>query len=600
MPYAPWVFAILTKLPLEDPTLTYNDAFEAIAGGPIDWALVDDFLDAATAAGVEWLDPWFVHPYRKKPEGALIRYSHGDGTESLWTGVHIAHHKPSTATLTWGDAISGTLTSMVALSKGVATIRRSPRGPVSFPASQLEPEQDSDENYGIDSAESLHEIGPDHEETSANGEAFKEHISKFGEPVTSQDTEKRRHGEWVHTILNHLGEDPEAPFEDEIGWAFIADFFDAARECEIEGLTSWEVWPYRNDSVLALVRHVGYDDNEETEEVLQWERVDIRGHTPNASSPTWGDVVVHTVDSVTDLLPNRPVAHTPVAADDSQSPERNEQRQPAGAEYINRLLSYRREAAALSNQVRLSRMARYLIASSVLTALVSLVGAIAVNAATWRLVNMKPYNIAGCALLAVLSIAFTIGIQIHNRLPKVEGQKRRSLVELKLELDLLEERRVLEAAQGARSSKERQHSYRESIPLEIDRLRRETRRYRRVHNFFQWGLFSASVAISVTTAIYDPPQPGKGILITLGAFVSFTTAITGYFKFRERAFNLQQTADAIEQHATAYDLAISPYQQEDEEANLERLAETIELLRVEQRKREQQLEQPHQGQHEVI
>jgi len=106
--------------------------------------------------------------------------------------------------------------------------------------------------------------------------------------------------------------------------------------------------------------------------------------------------------------------------------------------------------------------------------------------------------------------------------------------------------------------------------------------------------------MSVTAAIYDPPQPGKAILIGLGAFVSFTTAVTGYFKYRERAFNLQQTADAIEQHVTAFDLAISPYNQAEEAVNLERLAENVETLRVEQRKREQQLEQPHQGQQEVV
>ncbi len=121
-----------------------------------------------------------------------------------------------------------------------------------------------------------------------------------------------------------------------------------------------------------------------------------------------------------------------------------------------------------------------------------------------------------------------------------------------------------------------------------------------MHNFFQWSLFVASVTMSVTAAMYDPPQPGKAILISLGAFISFTTAVTGYFKYRERAFNLQQTADAIDQHVTAYDLAIAPYNQTDETVNLERLTENVETLRVEQRKREQQLEQPHQGQQEVI
>ncbi|WP_329204985.1 DUF4231 domain-containing protein [Streptomyces sp. NBC_00683] len=184
-----------------------------------------------------------------------------------------------------------------------------------------------------------------------------------------------------------------------------------------------------------------------------------------------------------------------------------------------------------------------------------------------------------------------------------EGRERdgeESTAELRLELELLEERRILEAAHSGRSAYERQYSYRETIPHEIDRLRRETRRYRRVHNFFQWSLFVTSTAMSVSAALYDPLQPGKGILIALGAFISFTTAITGYFKFRERAFNLQQTADAIEQHVTAYDLTISPYNHKQEQINLERLSEAVENLRVEQRKREQQLEQPHQGQNEVI
>nr|WP_237524382.1 DUF4231 domain-containing protein [Streptomyces sp. SID5643] len=211
---------------------------------------------------------------------------------------------------------------------------------------------------------------------------------------------------------------------------------------------------------------------------------------------------------------------------------------------------------------------------------------------------MLPYNLAGGVVLVLLLTVFAIGRRVNAGHP--EGESPKSIAALQLELDLLEERRVLEAATGSRSARDRQYSYRETIPQEIERLRRETRRYRRVHNFFQWSLFVASVTMSVTAAIYDPPQPGKAILISLGAFVSFTTAVTGYFKYRERAFNLQQTADAIEQHVTAFDLAIAPYNQADETVNLERLAENVETLRVEQRKREQQLEQPHQGQQEVI
>jgi hypothetical protein len=267
-------------------------------------------------------------------------------------------------------------------------------------------------------------------------------------------------------------------------------------------------------------------------------------------------------------------------------------------DHVERALSYRRVHAALNSQIRLSRVSRLLVVGSALTGFLLLCAAAVVNAATWRQVDMRPYNAAGGVFLVLLLVVFFVGRRMDIGQPK--GEVPKSVAELKLELDLLEERRILEASAGARSSRDRQYSYRESIPQEIDRLRRETRRYRRVHNFFQWGLFFASVANMVSAAIYDPPQPGKAILIGLGAFVSFTTAVTGYFKFRERAFNLQQTSDAIEQHVTAYDLAIAPYNQAEESANLGRLAENVETLRVEQRKREQQLEQPHQGQNEVI
>jgi uncharacterized membrane protein len=591
MPYAPWIFAILAKIPSDGPTLTYDDAFKPIPGGAIDWGLVDDFLDAATAAGIEWLDPWFVHPYRRKPEGALIRCSHGDGTESLWTGVHIADHRPPTSTPTWGDAISWTLTSMTALSKGIATIRRSARGPVSVPAAEYESRRDPAENKEVTPGDNASDGGSNPEEYIPQEEGFEEFAFEGGASVTAQDPG------WARTILAHLGEHEDAPFEGETEWGHVADFFDAARESDIEWLSFWEVLPYRNTPELALVRHVSMDENG-AEEVLQWDRVNIRSHVPRNSALTWGDVVVHTVHSVTGLLDSGPVVYTSVSDDEIRSSEGDGQTQPTSEDHIDRLLSYRRTAAALNSRIRLSRIARFLVVGSALTAFVVVVGALAVNAATWRQFDMKPYNIAAGALLALLLIVFATGMRMDTGQPK--GEETKSLAALKLDLDLLEERRILEAAQGARSSKDRQHSYRESIPQEIDRLRGETRRYRRVHNFFQWGLFSASVAISVTTAIYDPPQPGKGILIGLGAFISFTTAVTGYFKFRERAFNLQQTADAIEQHVTAYDLAIAPYNQVDEATNLERLAETVESLRVEQRKREQQLEQPHQGQQEVI
>ncbi|MET9128016.1 DUF4231 domain-containing protein [Streptomyces sp. NPDC004528] len=172
--------------------------------------------------------------------------------------------------------------------------------------------------------------------------------------------------------------------------------------------------------------------------------------------------------------------------------------------------------------------------------------------------------------------------------------------ELRLELSLAEERHVLEARRRTPPPMDRQASYKERIPGEIARLRKESRHYRRVHLTMQWMLFISSAAISAVTAWYDPPQPAKGALIGLGFTVTVVTAASGYFKPRERAFNLQQTADNIEQHTTALELGIAPYSATDEMQNLELFATTVEGMRAEQRMREQQLDQPQQGQQQVI
>ncbi|WP_385625514.1 SLATT domain-containing protein (plasmid) [Streptomyces sp. P8-A8] len=176
----------------------------------------------------------------------------------------------------------------------------------------------------------------------------------------------------------------------------------------------------------------------------------------------------------------------------------------------------------------------------------------------------------------------------------------KSVADLRLDLELAEELRVLSAAYVTSPAHERRYSYREAIPAEVGRLRAEGRRYSRWHNGLQWLLILCSAAIPAVTALYDPPQPGKGLLIGLGAAVSVITSVMGYYKFRERSFNLQQTADSIEQHLAALDLSIPPYGDSDEERDLAQFAEAVEALRDEQRKREQQLDQPHQGQQGAV
>ncbi|MEU1287793.1 SLATT domain-containing protein [Kitasatospora sp. NPDC005856] len=199
-------------------------------------------------------------------------------------------------------------------------------------------------------------------------------------------------------------------------------------------------------------------------------------------------------------------------------------------------------------------------------------------------------------------LAGATGLQVAAEFHEVHAiwkDRGTSIRKLRLDLELAEERRVLEARSSTPETLNRQASYKERLPGEVARLRKESRHYRRVHLLMQWLVFISSASITAVTAWYDPPQPGKGVLIALGFIVTVVTGATGYFKPRERAFNLQQTADSIEQHSTALDLGIAPYTH-DEATNLGNFAATVEGLRADQRMREQQLDQPFQGQQEVI
>ena len=80
--------------------------------------------------------------------------------------------------------------------------------------------------------------------------------------------------------------------------------------------------------------------------------------------------------------------------------------------------------------------------------------------------------------------------------------------------------------------------------------------------------------------------------VFLTGAVGISAGFTGYFKFRERSLYLRQTADSIDREYKAAELKIRRYKGLTEEDGLVALAEEVESLRDEQRKREQQLEQP--------
>ncbi|GAA3164507.1 MULTISPECIES: DUF4231 domain-containing protein [Streptomyces] len=275
--------------------------------------------------------------------------------------------------------------------------------------------------------------------------------------------------------------------------------------------------------------------------------------------------------------------------------------QPTDAHTTDALIEHRREIADLQQRIKNRRLQVLgLWLTPVLLVLTPAVWA-ALNLLIWLRSDMPgALNGTLLGLLVVLAIATLVQFMVEFDGSSPWRDARTPLKKLKLELELTEERRILEARRLTPPTVERQASYKERIPGEVARLRRESRHYRRVHLVMQWLLFLSSAAISAVTAWFDPPQPAKGALIALAFVVTVVTGAAGYFKPRERAFNLQQTADSMEQHTTALELGIAPYALPDDRENLEAFATTVEGLRADQRMREQQLDQPQQGQQEVI
>lgn len=138
-------------------------------------------------------------------------------------------------------------------------------------------------------------------------------------------------------------------------------------------------------------------------------------------------------------------------------------------------------------------------------------------------------------------------------------------------------------------------NYRSQLGRVIYQYQREANSYRRFHNTLQILIILFSLLVtgltSGLTGLLGSAIGKPWIAPILSLLVSFLTALTALFRFRDRGFNLQQTADAIEYEINAADLGIFDYKGLSNEDALRELAERAERLKDEQRKRQQQLEQ---------
>ncbi|WP_324197116.1 DUF4231 domain-containing protein [Streptomyces sp. NRRL B-1677] len=145
--------------------------------------------------------------------------------------------------------------------------------------------------------------------------------------------------------------------------------------------------------------------------------------------------------------------------------------------------------------------------------------------------------------------------------------------------------------------KERRSLYREDVAGVVEQHRTDSRRYRIVHNALQ-NLIMIGSAATTTVAALDTGEKltwQNVTIVAIGFTVTLAAAFTGYYKYRERSYFLLQTADAIEEEANAFTLGVGAYSDfgpDQEQEALKLFTQRVEEHRNEQRRRQQQLDQP--------
>ncbi|WP_157881973.1 SLATT domain-containing protein [Streptomyces rubellomurinus] len=141
-----------------------------------------------------------------------------------------------------------------------------------------------------------------------------------------------------------------------------------------------------------------------------------------------------------------------------------------------------------------------------------------------------------------------------------------------------------------------QNLYRADIAGIIDGFQSGSDKYRRRHNRLQSIIIVASLGTTTVAALQDAVPGHQWLTVGLSLLVGGSTGFMGYYKFRERSFYLQQSADQVEAEHNAMILSVGDYRGLSQPEALARLVERVEQIRNEQRRRQQQLDQPAGGQ----
>lgn len=179
--------------------------------------------------------------------------------------------------------------------------------------------------------------------------------------------------------------------------------------------------------------------------------------------------------------------------------------------------------------------------------------------------------------------------------PTGEGYRGKRLSEGELELQLARHREVRKGvlARADTPVRTRRIEYREETYAEIDQLRKESGSYRSANNVLQGVVIIGSLAATGAAGLAAELVSVRWVILGVTFSVGIASGFMGYFKYKERSFYLQQTADAIESEWEALEVKVGRYKRiDDEDERLEEFVEEVHRLKSEQKKRQQNLEQP--------
>ncbi|HYT44380.1 MAG TPA: SLATT domain-containing protein, partial [Methylomirabilota bacterium] len=147
----------------------------------------------------------------------------------------------------------------------------------------------------------------------------------------------------------------------------------------------------------------------------------------------------------------------------------------------------------------------------------------------------------------------------------------------------------------------------EQLELYKDELMQTIEQYQQMAKRNRGGYFTLQIIIIACSLLVGSLTSGLTNLVSifgshwiapaLSVTVSFLTAMVTLFRPREKGYNLQHTADAIEYEINCANKRIYGYEELDENKVYTKLSQEVEKLKDDQKKRQQLLEQSSEVKH---